>query len=538
MRTAIAFLISLLAGTAAFAQQDVKSYPSTPKMDAPTFMNAEVVRVNKDNTATFRSESGEITLTADDSAPGMLAALHACDKVLVEYREVRGTGGHVTRFVTSVKPASPTSGEPARGRAVAARLTAGSTVRARVLSFDKRRRRVTVVDESGGLRTLPLRSGLTGLDALVPGSNVAFNLGGTAGALNVSAITPLGTTPIFANNNAFPPINGQFVNFNPSTGMVTLDTATGGRVTFPVASNLVNGFTNVRRGDTLSLGFDVTNATTQLGTSTFSPAPVATISTFQPLTTVGGAAGALPPVVSTGGAVGQPVVGAPGTGNTVGGMAVTPGVAGAPGVAGVPGATGTTGVNTTGGGNTVGGFAVGGGTGAATGATGATTTGTGTAGGTVVAGGAVAGSPYLNPVPSIPSATPVSGAVLPPAGAKDALSADQVGMMRAQGERDLDASAVALAAAAAGIDPVWAGFKNQCMRGFTVNTVTSGREWYLLADNRIPTPTDDSCRALYADLTGRTQGFLAQLETVEDAARKADVLPARVREVFDRHKLR
>jgi hypothetical protein len=43
---------------------------------------------------------------------------------------------------------------------------------------------------------------------------------------------------------------------------------------------------------------------------------------------------------------------------------------------------------------------------------------------------------------------------------------------------------------------------------------------------------------MLADLTGRTKGFLSQLETVEDAARKADVLPARVREVLDRHKLR
>jgi hypothetical protein len=109
--------------------------------------------------------------------------------------------------------------------------------------------------------------------------------------------------------------------------------------------------------------------------------------------------------------------------------------------------------------------------------------------------------------------------------------------MRAQGERDLDASAVALASAAAAIDPLWAGFKNQCLSGFSVNTVTAGREWYLLADDRIPTPTDDACRAMFADLTGKTRGFLSQLETVEDAARKADVLPARVREVLDRHKL-
>jgi hypothetical protein len=96
---------------------------------------------------------------------------------------------------------------------------------------------------------------------------------------------------------------------------------------------------------------------------------------------------------------------------------------------------------------------------------------------------------------------------------------------------------VALAAAAAAIDPAWAGFKSQCLSGVTVPAVTAGREWYLLAEDRIPTPPDDACRALYTDLTGRARAFLSQLETVEDAARKADVLPVRVREVLDRHKL-
>ena len=543
MRTAIVSLFVLLLPGLASAQQGVQSYTPEPKTDAPTFINAEVVRVNRDNTATFRSESGEITLTADDSMTAALGALHPGDKVLVEYREVRD-GGRVTRFVTSVKAASPDSGEP--GRHVAATtLTAGSTVRARVLSYDKRRRRVTVIDESGTLRALPVRSGLSGLDSLVPGANVAFNVGaGTgAGSLAVTGITSLGTTPVFAGNNAFPAVNGQFVGFNANTGIVTFDTTTAGRVSFPVAGTVAPTLAGLRRGDPFSFGFDVTAGQPQVGATNFTPAPVATITNFQPMTTAAGAAGVIPgtvggavqaglpagttvgaaPVSNTvggfavGGATGAPGTVAPGGGNTVGGMAVG-------------GTTGTTGAPATGTGNTVGGMAVGGGT------AGAGTTTTGTTGG-VVAGGGTAGSPFINPVPSIPAATPVAGVVLPPATAKDPLSAEDVGMMRAQGERDLDAAAVALASAAAAIDPVWAGFKNQCLSGFTVNTVTSGREWYLLADDRIPTPTDDACRAMHADLKGRAMGFLSQRQTVEDAARKADVLPARVREVLDRHKL-
>jgi hypothetical protein len=523
MRTAIVSSLFMLLPALASAQQGLQSYTPEPKTDAPTFINAEVVRVNRDNTATFRSESGEVTLTADDSTTAAVGALHPGDKVLVEYREVRD-GGRVTRFVTSVKAASPTSGEPGRSRVASARLTAGSTVRARVLSYDKRRRRVTVIDESGVLRALPVRSGIGGLADLTPGANVAFNVGaGTAaGSLLVTGIDPLGTTPVFTGNNAFPVINGQFVGFNPNTGLVTFDTTTAGRVTFPVANNLAGGFTGLRRGDPFSFGFDVTNGQPQTGTTTFTPAPVATITNFQPMTTAAGAAGVLPGTVAPAVLPQGTATGVTPASNTVGGFAVG-------------GETGASGTTAPGGGNTVGGMAVGGTTG--TGASGAGTVGGGfVGGGPVVAGGGV-GSPFGNPVPSIPAATPVAGVVLPPATAKEPLSANEVGLMRAQGERDLDASAVALAAAAAGIDPVWAGFKNQCLRGFTVSTVNSGREWYLLAEDRIPTPTDDACRAMHADLRGRAMGFLSQRETVEDAARKADVLPARVREVLDRHKL-
>jgi hypothetical protein len=295
MRTAIVSLFLLLPGLAS-AQQGVQSYTPEPKLDAPIFINAEVVRVNRNNTATFRSESGEITLTADDSTTAAVGALRAGDKVLIEYREARDAKGRVTRFVTSVKEASPTSGEPGRRGAAAAALPSGTTA------------------------------------GVAPASNTAVA--------------------------------------NP-----------------------------------------------------------------------------------------------------------------------------------------------------------------------VVVGGTTARSPYASTVPSIPAAPVVTGVVLPPAGAKEPLSAEEVGRMRAQGERDLEASAVALAASATAIDPMWAGFKSQCLSGFSAPTVTSGREWYLLTEDRLPTPPDDACRTMHAEIKGRATKFLSQLETVEDAARKADVLPARVREVLDRHKL-
>jgi hypothetical protein len=172
-------------------------------------------------------------------------------------------------------------------------------------------------------------------------------------------------------------------------------------------------------------------------------------------------------------------------------------------------------------------------TGAATPATGAVTT---TGGGAVATGAGT--SPYTNPVPSVNSAAPVVTAVLPPAGAKAPLSETEVGTMRAQGLRDLDASAVALAAVANDIDTAWFRFKNQCLKGAAAATsASSGREWFAIADVPAPADDNDTCRTMRTELTARVKGFQDQLGIVEDAARKADLLPAQVREVLDRHRL-
>ncbi len=492
MRTpGISLLFVLLAGAASAQQQGSTSYTPDRKTDAPTFMNAEVVRVDRaSNKITFRSESGETTLTVEGEALTTIGTLHAGDKVVVAYRAVKDADGRETRYVTSVTQASPTSGEPG-GRRVPATLIAGSTARARVLSYDRGRRRVTVIDESGGLRTLGVGRGVTGIDALQPGANVAFNLGAAGSGVNVTGITSLGNTAVFPSGVAFPPVNGQFVSFNSRTGIVTFDSPTAGRVTFPVGSTVAGGFSGLRPGDNLSLNFDVTTAARQAQAG-------ASITGVQPL---------IPGAVSP----------------------ISPNTASinAPGLAGTPGAT--TGV-AQGGVQQVGVPQAGV---QPAGVQGLTTAGQ-------IVGGSVAGpsSPVLNPVPNVSSGAPVQAAVLPPAGARQPLSADDVGLMRAQGEADLDNAAVSLAAAANSMDATWAGFKGQCLTGFTAERVTSGREWYLLAQGRILTPTDDACRALYVDLTNRAQGFMQQLDTVEDAARRADVLPVRVREVFDRHRLR
>src|SRR5688500_6574195 len=114
-RPGIAPLLILLAGTA-FAQEPATYYPPDRQMEAPIFMNAEVVRVDRATSAvTFRSESGETRLTVEGDALTAIGSLHPGDKVVVGYRVVKDSTGRETRIVTSVQSASPSSGEPGTG---------------------------------------------------------------------------------------------------------------------------------------------------------------------------------------------------------------------------------------------------------------------------------------------------------------------------------------------------------------------------------------------------------------------------------------
>lgn len=169
-----------------------------------------------------------------------------------------------------------------------------------------------------------------------------------------------------------------------------------------------------------------------------------------------------------------------------------------------------------------------------------TSSGTGAAGLPFVGGVAVpsvgATSPYARSVPSISAPEPVITAVLPPATAKAPLGDEDVGALRPYGERDFDAAVVVLAVAANDIDAAWFRFKTACLGGFVPDT-TAGREWFLLLHDRVNTPDDDQCRATHAQLKGTATGWDAQMGIALDAARRADVLPGRVRETLERHRL-
>ncbi|HVR70659.1 MAG TPA: hypothetical protein VMT87_07410 [Vicinamibacteria bacterium] len=174
------------------------------------------------------------------------------------------------------------------------------------------------------------------------------------------------------------------------------------------------------------------------------------------------------------------------------------------------------------------------------GANAGTTGSTGAAGLPLVGGVAVpsvgATSPYARSVPSVSAPERVITAVLPPATAKAPLGDEDVGALRPFGERDFDAAVMVLAVAASDIDAAWFRYKAACLGGFVPET-TAGREWFLLLQGRVNTPDDDQCRATHAQIMGTATGWDAQMGIALDAARRADVLPGRVRETLERHRL-
>src|SRR6185436_18768799 len=109
-KSAIALGFILLAGPG--LPQDLQSFPPSRATAAPTFVNAEVVRVNAaTGVAVFRSESGEEVMAAGPEVTSGLK-LHAGQKVLVAFHTVLGANGRQGQVVTHVREASPTSGQP------------------------------------------------------------------------------------------------------------------------------------------------------------------------------------------------------------------------------------------------------------------------------------------------------------------------------------------------------------------------------------------------------------------------------------------
>jgi hypothetical protein len=525
----------MLLAVPGFAQTGAQSYTPRRESSAPAYVNAEVVRVDRAaGTATIRAESGDPVLIADRDALPEAASLKAGDKVVVAYEVIVDEDGRARRLVTYLRPASPTSGEPGPSFVVASAGAGGATVR--VLSTDRANRRITVTDLSGSPVVLPVSTGAArSLSALSAGDVVGLSFGG-GGVVSANALPavsgiqalPAGTA---VGNFVVPPFTGQFVGFEPGANLVTVRSTTGQLRSFPVSSAAGSGFIGLVPGENLSLGFQVTQEANRARIRAGAGASTTTVSR----TGLSGLAGTTPGVLSVGSVQSVGPFNQAGFPTGAGSPQVARNTASpnAPGLTNVSGATAQTGN-------------VGPQTGAQTGANAGNAggpIGAATGGGLPFIGGgigvpSVAGavSPYASTVPSVPSPTPVFNAVLPPATAKAPLSQDEVGVLRAYGERDLDAAAMVLAMVANEIDAAWARFKVGCLGGFVPESAPN-REWFLLLDGRVRTPTDDQCRAMYTQLQGLAAGFDQQLGIALDAARRADVLPGRVREILERHRI-
>lgn len=65
----------------------------------------------------------------------------------------------------------------------------------------------------------------------------------------------------------------------------------------------------------------------------------------------------------------------------------------------------------------------------------------------------------------------------------------------------------------------------------------TGDRWFHLLDGTIPEPDQDGCRQQYRDMIGRGERLRESIKLAEDAARKAEVQPGRMREALERHRL-
>jgi hypothetical protein len=462
----------------------------------PTYLNAEIVRVDRaEGSATLRSESGDIVLTADAHAFAGLVGLRAGDKVVVAYETLVDEAGRSRRIVTYAQPASPTSGQPGPVAVVSTVPAVSFASTVRVLSVDRANQRITVTDTSGTPVLLRVTSrSAASLGGLNAGDVVGLNFtnGGvvTAEVLpSVSAIQvlPSGTA---VGSYVLPPFNARFVRFDADRSLLTVETAGGRQRTFPVSGGVTSSLGRMRAGEGLSLNFQVIPGSARMpatvGQATLTGGATAVMSVSNVQTLPPGFVQRGPNTFATTGTVSSlataPVAPAPVVTATLSQPAfVTP----AP----------------------------------------------------VVATGILnPASPYTQTVPSLPGPTTTLNPVLPPAAAREPLSEDEVGLMRSLAERDLDAAAVVLAGYANEIDAQWFRFKNLCMAG-TVPPSSESREWFLLLDGRLLPPSDDQCRTMAMNIEGLGSGWEQQLGITLDAARRADLLPGRIRQTLSRHRI-
>ncbi|PYQ16664.1 MAG: hypothetical protein DMF80_03985 [Acidobacteria bacterium] len=148
MKGIVSVLAVLTLAGVASAQQPQVYTPPAADPSVPTFMNAEVVRVDPSGrTITFRSESRETVLAVEGEALSGLSRLHPGDQVMLGYR-LDTRDGRSTRIVTNVRAVTASAALPVS----AARSTTIESVR--VVALNPSRRTLTVDDGTGARHVL------------------------------------------------------------------------------------------------------------------------------------------------------------------------------------------------------------------------------------------------------------------------------------------------------------------------------------------------------------------------------------------------
>jgi hypothetical protein len=229
-----------LAGTA-YAQQPQVYTPSGSDVTVPTFMNANVVRVDPaGRTITVRADNKDTVLVVEGEGLAALSRLRPGDQVMLGYR-VDG-GRHV---VTNVREVAPTPTSTATGPA---RSTTIESVR--VVAVNPSKRTLTVRDAAGTRHVLTTTTEVgRALRGLRVGDDVVLSYrAGKGNARTVVRIEPVGVgasgtvtqvAPVVPVSTVVVPANGPAVVPATGTNVPVVVTqaglpATGG---IPVPSN-------------------------------------------------------------------------------------------------------------------------------------------------------------------------------------------------------------------------------------------------------------------------------------------------------------
>jgi len=172
-----------LAGTA-LAQQPQVYTPAGSDPTVPTFMNAEVVRVDSaSRTITMRADGRESVLVVEGAGLTGLSRLRPGDQVMLGYRV---DGGR--RVVTNIREVAP----PAPGTAAAPSTTIESV---RIVAVNPSRRTLTVTDETGARRVLSATNeAVKTLRQIRPGDEVVLSYRPGSRTRTVIRIEPVGAS--------------------------------------------------------------------------------------------------------------------------------------------------------------------------------------------------------------------------------------------------------------------------------------------------------------------------------------------------------